>query len=166
MTTDGAAGTGEDAATPLHVVGMRIDAPYLRFHDERSSGHAPGNTGWFISAGDADVENQQVLVRDRKVTPAQALTIAAAFDAVLTEQLGQPVTVFTQGVEAQNRYAREQADAAAKRAVALAEQARLHAEALAGWDAVDGESLDALRDYYDTTDQSFALKLAQRMDPE
>ncbi len=145
---------------------MRIDAPHLHFHDERSTGAAPGNTGWFVSAGDADAENELVLVRDRKVTPAQALTIAAAFDAVLTEQLGQPVTAFTQGVEAQNRYAREQADAAAKRAVALAEQARQRAEALASWDAVDGESLDALRDYYDTTDQSFALKLAQRMDPE
>lgn len=135
---------------------MRINAPYLRFYD---------NTGWFISASDAAAENQQVVVQDRKVTPAQALSIAAAFDAVLTEQLGQRVTVFTQGVEAQNRYAREQAEAAAKRAVALAEQARLRAEALAGWDALDGESLGALRDFYDTTDQSFALKSAEPSDP-
>lgn len=154
-----------DTTRPVYVTGIRISAPWLQYHDERTTGRGPGNSGWFMSANDADVENQQMLVRDRKVAPAQALTIAAAFDGVLTEQLGQPVDVFTKGVEAQNRYGREQAVAAAKQAVALAEQARLRAEALATWDKVDGESLDALREHYDTTDQSFALKQAKPMDP-
>lgn len=75
---------------------------------------------------------------------------------MLTEQDGRPITLFTDGVEAQHCYAREVADSAAKRAVATAEQARLRAEALATWD-----SLDAVRDFYDTTDQSFALKTAE-----
>jgi len=46
------------------------------------------------------------------------------------------LSLFTAGVEAQNRYARELADSAAKRAVATAEQARLRAEALSTWDAL------------------------------
>lgn len=78
----------EDTAVPVHVGSMRISAPYLQFHDERSNGIGPGHTGWFVSANDAEVENQQ------------ALTIAAAFNAVPTEQLGQPMDVFTNSVQA------------------------------------------------------------------
>lgn len=118
---------------------MRISAPGLSFHDERSTGHAAADSGWFISATDAEADNQSYVVQNRKITPAQALVIAAAFDAVLTENTGQTVEVFTRGVEAQNRYARTCAQSAAELAATLAERARLHAEALATWDQLDPE---------------------------
>lgn len=128
-----------DEPGPPHIGSMRISAPGLSFHDERLTGHAPSDSGWFISATDADADNQSYVVRDRRITPAQALAIAAGFDAVLTENTGQPVDVFTRGVEGQNRYARDSAESAAKLAVTLAEQARVRAEALATWDMPDPE---------------------------
>lgn len=118
---------------------MRISAPDLGFRDERGFGVTPAEPGWFVSATDADADNQLYLVQDCKITPTQALAIAAAFDAALTENTGQPVNVFTRGVEAQNHFARTEAAEAAKRAVITAEHARLRAEALAKWDALNPE---------------------------
>lgn len=109
---------------------MRITALNLRFLDGSQTVEGYTAPGWYLSATDADADDQLWAIRPMKLSPAVAEEIAIA---VAHQATAAPAF---HGVHNQNVHARQSAAEALRFATEAAERAELRARELAEWDVV------------------------------
>lgn len=106
---------------------MRIESIEFRFLDGAQAVEGYTRPGWYVSANDAEVDNQLWAIRPVRITAEQAETFAAALAPVVGNRA-------VAGVKEQNRHATERAREAVVIADALARKAAARAADLAEWE--------------------------------